>query len=89
VVVPWGKALASFKLSGPPRLRRDITNLLSLVKAHALLHRATRAVDGRGRVIATFDDYEVVHELPPRRSRSQPIRLSGRAPARSSKRSRR
>jgi hypothetical protein len=41
VVVPWGRALAEFGLSGPPRLRRDIANLLSLAQAHALLHRAT------------------------------------------------
>jgi hypothetical protein len=63
VVVPWGPTLAGFRISGPPRLRRDITNLLSLVKSHALLHRATREVDTRGRVIATLDDYEVVREL--------------------------
>ena len=63
VVVPWGTALGKFSLSGPPRLRRDITNLLSLAKAHALLHRGTREVDTRGRVIATLDDYEVVRAL--------------------------
>ena len=63
VVVPWGAALARFNLSGPPRLRRDITNLLSLVKAHALLHRLTREVDSRHRIEATLDDYEVVCEL--------------------------
>lgn len=63
VVVPWAPALASFELSGPPRLRRDITNMLALVRAHALLHRATRETDGRGRVLANLDDYEVVREL--------------------------
>jgi hypothetical protein len=63
VVVPWAPTLASFDLSGPPRLRRDITNLLALVRAHALLHRATRSVDSAGRVVATLDDYEVVCEL--------------------------
>jgi hypothetical protein len=63
VVVPWAPALAEFNLSGPPRLRRDITNLLSLAKAHALLHRATRQTDARGRIIATLDDYEVVCKL--------------------------
>ena len=63
VVVPWGPALAEFRLSGPPRLRRDITNLLSLAKAHALLHRGTRQLDSRGRLLATIRDYDVVREL--------------------------
>ena len=59
VFLPWAPALAKFKLKGPPRLRRDIKNLLALGRAHALLHRATREVDSRGRVIATLADYEV------------------------------
>ena len=63
VALPWAPALAGFGLSGPPRLRRDISNLLSLAKAHALLHRATRALDGRERIISTLDDYGVVREL--------------------------
>jgi hypothetical protein len=63
VVVPWAKALAGFNLAGPPRLRRDVTNLLALVRAHALLHRATRELDAHGRVIATLADYEVVRDL--------------------------
>jgi hypothetical protein len=63
VVVPWGPALAAFKLSGPPRLRRDVDNLLSLVRAHALLHRATREMDERGQVLATLEDYETVRLL--------------------------
>jgi hypothetical protein len=45
------------------RLRRDFTQVLNLIRAHALLHQATRKVDDHGRVVATFDDYEVVREL--------------------------
>jgi len=56
-------ALASFELTGPPRLRRDISNLLALASAHALLHRETREVDDRERVISTLDDYDVVRNL--------------------------
>jgi hypothetical protein len=63
VVVPWAPALASFELTGPPRLRRDISNLLALARAHALLHRETREVDDRERVISTLDDYDVVRNL--------------------------
>ena len=60
VVVPWAATLGSFKLSGPPRLRRDISNLLALARANALLHRATRPVDTAGRIVSTFEDYDVV-----------------------------
>jgi len=45
------------------RLRRDFSALLSLVRAHALLHQATRARDTRGRVVATPADYEAVRAL--------------------------
>jgi hypothetical protein len=37
--------------------------VLTLVRAHALLHRARRAVDKQERVMATLDDYEAVREL--------------------------
>ncbi len=63
VVLPWAAALADSGLSGPPRLRRDITNLLSLARAHALLHRGTRELDERGHIISTLADYEVVRGL--------------------------
>ena len=45
------------------RLRRDFGQLLNLIRAHALLHQATRARDGAGRILATLEDYEVVREL--------------------------
>ena len=45
------------------RLRRDFDSLLSLVKAHAILHKATRKRDQQGRILAKFADYQVVREL--------------------------
>jgi hypothetical protein len=45
------------------RMKRDFPKLLELVKAHALLHQASREVDAEGRVIATLEDYEAVHDL--------------------------
>jgi hypothetical protein len=42
------------------RLRRDFRTLTSCIEAHALLHRATRREDERGRIVATFEDYEAV-----------------------------
>jgi hypothetical protein len=57
VVTPWAAALASFELAGPPRLRRDIANLMALAEAHALLHRLHRETDAAGRIISTTEDY--------------------------------
>jgi hypothetical protein len=63
VVVPFAVELAE---SIPPiavRLRRDFGSLLGLVRAHALLHRATRQTDEDGRILATLTDYAAVREL--------------------------
>jgi DNA-binding MarR family transcriptional regulator len=45
------------------RLRRDFSVVLSLVKSHAILHRATRERDEGGRIVATLADYARVREL--------------------------
>ena len=45
------------------RLRRDFSVILSLIKAHAILHQATRGRDAEGRVVATLEDYARVREL--------------------------
>jgi MarR family protein len=45
------------------RLRRDFGAVLNLVKAHAILHQASREKDSDGRIVATLDDYAVVREL--------------------------
>jgi DNA-binding Lrp family transcriptional regulator len=44
-------------------LRRDFATLISLISAHALLHRETRAKDDKGRILATIHDYDVVQAL--------------------------
>jgi hypothetical protein len=44
-------------------LRRDFGALLTLIRSHALLHQASRSRDHHGRVVATLDDYAVVHDL--------------------------
>jgi hypothetical protein len=61
--LPWAPALASFELTGPTRLRRDIKNLVSLAKAHAVLHQKSRDVDEHGRIISSIEDYDVVRQL--------------------------
>ena len=45
------------------RLRRDFGAILSLIRAHALLHVESRERDERGRVVATEADYEAVRHL--------------------------
>jgi len=63
VVVPFAAKLADLIPPVAVRLRRDFKLLLTLVRAHALLHRGTRAQDEQGRIVATVADYEAVREL--------------------------
>ena len=63
VTIPYAKALAKMIPPLAVRLRRDFGALLSLIRAHAILHQATRERDDRGRLLATLDDYSSVREL--------------------------
>ncbi|MGN7802949.1 hypothetical protein ACTJKE_09460 [Ensifer sp. 22521] len=63
VIVPYADALARLVPPVAVRLRRDFSTLLSLIKAHALLHAATRIKDNHGRIVATIVDYEAVRVL--------------------------
>jgi hypothetical protein len=63
VVIPYAGALAEKMGDVAVRLRRDFSVVLSLIKAHAILHRATRGRDEHGRIIATPADYTRVREL--------------------------
>lgn len=63
VVVPFAPQLANLVVADAVRMRRDFNSLLGLVKAHALLHQATRPRDTQGRVEAQIADYAAVHRL--------------------------
>lgn len=63
VIVPFASALAEKIPAVAVRQRRDFNTLISLIKAHALLHRATRDRDDHGRIVATIEDYAIVREL--------------------------
>ncbi len=63
VVIPYAEPVARAVPAAAVRLRRDFPLVLSLIRAHALLHQATRARDAGGRIVATLDDYAVVREL--------------------------
>ena len=63
VVVPYATRLADLVPPIAVRLRRDFTQLLRLIEAHALLHQVTRDRDAEGRIIATLADYAAVRTL--------------------------
>ncbi|MGH7857720.1 MAG: toprim domain-containing protein, partial [Candidatus Binatia bacterium] len=63
VVIPYAAALAEAIPPVAVRLRRDFGAVLSLLKAHAVLHQLTRERDVDGRIVASDDDYLVVREL--------------------------
>ncbi len=63
VAIPYARPLAELVSPVAVRLRRDVGALLALIRAHALIHRATREQDTDGRIVATLDDYQAVREL--------------------------
>ena len=63
VTIPYASILAEEIPPVAVRLRRDFTLLLNLIRAHAILHQATRQRDSNGRIIATIDDFAVVRDL--------------------------
>jgi hypothetical protein len=63
VVVPFARELAALVPVHEVRMRRDFTQLLTLIRAHALLHQQHRERDDRGRVVATLVDYGVVYDI--------------------------
>lgn len=63
VLVPFAERLAEEIPPVATRLRRDFTTILTLIRAHALLHQENREWDDRGRLLASLDDYSVVRDL--------------------------
>ena len=63
VAIAYADALAELTPPQAVRLRRDFGAVLTLVRSHALVHRASRELDSEGRIVATLDDYAAVREL--------------------------
>ncbi len=65
VAIPYSKLLAENipQSSMAVRLRRDFRQVLSLIKAHAVLHQEMRQRDEDGRIVAEITDYAAVHGL--------------------------
>ncbi len=62
VSIPYAGQLAARCEATAVRLRRDFGALLSLVKAHAIVHQAQRRIVD-GRIVAEIADYRAVHGL--------------------------
>jgi hypothetical protein len=62
-IIPYASAIARLLPTHAVRLRRDFPALLSLIRAHALLHQAGREKDTQGAVIAALSDYDMVRAL--------------------------
>jgi hypothetical protein len=64
VVIPYAERIAErIAVHSAVRLRRDFPRVLQMIMAHALLHMATRERDVANRIVATREDYVVVHRL--------------------------
>lgn len=63
VTIPYGEVLARKMVASAVRLRRDASRLKNLIRAHAVLHQATRERDQQGCIVATLEDYEAVRSL--------------------------
>jgi hypothetical protein len=63
VTIPYARELVKKIPPVAVRLRRDVGSLLALIRAHAVLHQASRGRDEQDRIIADLDDYAVVRGL--------------------------
>ncbi|MFC1968145.1 winged helix-turn-helix transcriptional regulator [Chloroflexota bacterium] len=63
VIVPFASALADSVSTATVRIRRDFSQVLTVIKTIALLHQVQREKDEKGRVIASLDDYEITRWL--------------------------
>jgi hypothetical protein len=63
VGIPYVTTLAKLMPDSAARLRRDFVSLLCLLRAHAILHQASRDRDERGRIVATLGDYAAIRDL--------------------------
>ncbi len=63
VDIPYASALADLVPPVATRLRRDFTAVLNLIKAHAILHQASRVRSDDGAIVADISDYAAIREL--------------------------
>ena len=63
-LIPYAGKLSKLIPPVAVRLKRDFGAVLNLIRAHALLHQATRGRDAEEHMVATIEEpYAVVREL--------------------------
>ncbi|HWL58702.1 MAG TPA: hypothetical protein VNQ78_18775 [Paracoccus sp. (in: a-proteobacteria)] len=60
-VIPFAPVLRDLIQIAQTRTRRDFEQVLSMIRASAILHREHREIDAEGRIIATVADYEAAY----------------------------
>lgn len=63
VSIPYAQYLAAQVPAVAIRMRCDFGAVLSLIRARALLHQATRERDSQGRIVVNFEDYKAIRNL--------------------------
>ena len=63
VAIPFGGKLADTLPTSHYRIQRDFKQVLLLIRTCALLHRFSRGRDEEGNILASLDDYKIVHSL--------------------------
>jgi hypothetical protein len=63
VTVPFADALLARLPDSRVEMRRVARQLLGAIQASALLHQRRRFEDGKGRIVATIEDYQLVKTL--------------------------
>lgn len=63
VVIPYAETLSEKIPPAAVRFRRDMSAILGLIKAHALLHQAQRETTGGGAIVATVEDYAAIRTI--------------------------
>jgi DNA-binding Lrp family transcriptional regulator len=63
VVVPFASVLAELTPPAAVRIRRDFQLVINLIKTSAILYQKQRNVDENERIVATVEDYRIVHDL--------------------------
>jgi hypothetical protein len=63
VEIPFAHELADKMPAATVRMRRDFSQLLTVIQTNALLHQVQRERDDQGKIIATLDDYDAARWL--------------------------
>jgi len=63
IYIPYAPELAKEFPADKTRARRDFPRLLSLIRAHVLLHQYQRDMDEQGWLVATVEDFESILPL--------------------------